>query len=169
MRKHAIKKHSIDLLFPITLFLVLTVCALMLLSIAANIYQNTVDHSYRNHQSRIALSYLSEKIRQHEDTGSFSLCSFDGVDALALKETLEDASYCTYLYFYEGALRELFFKEGIEVSPSDGKEILALSEVSMKIADEGLLYFQCTDQSGQTCDSYISFPTEAAVWRKEAP
>lgn len=161
MRKDACVKHSIDLLFPITLFLVMTLSAFVLLSIAANTYQNITEHSYRNQQSRIALSYIREKIRQHENPGAIRLQGFDGLETLVIEEALEDATYCTCLYFYEGTLRELFFKEGVVVSPSDGKVILTLSKVSMEIAADGLLYVQCTDLDGQIADSYISIPREA--------
>ena len=62
------KKHTIDSLFPMILFLVMTVFALFVIILAANIYKNSSENSYRNHQSRIALSYISEKIHQNTDT-----------------------------------------------------------------------------------------------------
>lgn len=160
MRREASKKHSIDLLFPITLFLVLTVSAFVLLSLSANIYKSTTERSYRNHQSRIALSYVSEKIHQSEHNGWIQIGSFEECDTLMIRQSFQEETYYTYLYFYDGALRELFFKDGTAVSPTDGKAILNLADVSMKMADEGLFYFQCTDLAGQVSDSYVSFPIE---------
>ena len=43
------KKHQIDSLFPITLFFVLTVFALMVIVLAAGIYEDTTKTSHRNH------------------------------------------------------------------------------------------------------------------------
>lgn len=157
MNTRSQKNHGIETLFPITLFFVLTIFALMVIVLAAKIYENTTANSHRNHQSRIALSYISEKIRQNEDCG-ISIEQFETIDALTLTQTYEGSRYDTYIYYYDGALQELFAKENVDISLSDGKIILELQEFSMKEADKGLLYFSCTDYENQTADSYVSIP-----------
>ena len=155
MKSHSPKKHGIEALFPIVLFFVLTVFALLVITLAAKIYENTAESSYRNHQSRIALSYISEKIHQNKDC-QISIEKLSSTTTLALRSEHQDTFYKTYIYYYEGSLRELFVKEGIDFSLSDGKEILKLSDFSMKEADSGLLYFSCIDANGQTTNSYVS-------------
>lgn len=156
MKKQLQRNHRIDSLFPITLFLVLTLFALMVIILAANIYENTALRSHQNHQSRIALSYVSEKIHQNEDSSDIFIGKIQDLDALILSFHHEDSDYCTYVYYYDGALRELFAKDHVQISPSDGKVILKLSDFSMEEIDPGLLYFSCTDAQNQIADSYVS-------------
>ena len=148
------KKHRIDALFPILLFGVLTVFALLVIVLSAKIYKNTTDNSYRNHQSRIALSYVSEKIHQLEGS-QVSLTKIEEMDALKITQTHNDTQYHTYIYFYDGAIRELFIKENTSVSLIDGKEILKVSDFSMKQVEENLLYFLCTDTQNHQANSYV--------------
>ena len=157
MNTRSQKNHGIEALFPITLFFVLTIFALMVIVLAAKIYENTTVNSYRNHQSRIALSYISEKLHQSGDS-EISIEQFETIDALTLTQFYKDSRYDTYIYYYDGALRELFAKEDVDISLSDGKIILELQDFSMREADEGLLYFSCTDHENQTADSYVSIP-----------
>ena len=155
MKTHSSKKHGIEALFPIVLFFVLTIFALLVITLAAKIYENTTDNSYRNHQSRIALSYIGEKIHQNKDC-QISIEEISSTTVLKLHREHQENQYNTYIYYYEGSLREIFIKEGITFSLSDGKEILKLSDFSMKEADSGLLYFSCIDAQGQIADSYVS-------------
>jgi len=158
MNNRSQKKHPIDTLFPITLFLVLTIFALMIIALAAKIYENTAQNSHRNHQSRIALSYISEKVHQAGSDCAISIDQFEQVDALVFEQFYEDSKYHTYIYYHDGALRELFAREDATISLSNGKIILELQDFSMKVADVGLLYFSCTDHENQTADSYVSIP-----------
>lgn len=156
MKPTASKKHIIDLLFPIILFMVLAVSACMVIALSVKIYENTVEHSYRNHQARIALSYISEKLHQTDSSSMIELESWETGNVLTIRQIYHDDTYYTYLYFYDHTLRELFVREGVTFSLSDGKEILDLKDFSIEIADKGLLYAACTDYEGQTSDSYIS-------------
>ena len=156
MKTNSSKAHHMDALFPITLFFVLTLFAFMVIVLASQIYENTTENSHRNHQARIALSYISEKIHQADDECIISIEEFDSLDALTFYQTYEGVGYYTYIYYYEGALRELFAREGTILSLSDGKAVLSLQEFSMIEADENLLYFSCTDMEDQFADSYVS-------------
>ena len=156
MKTHSYRTHRIDTIFPITLFFVLTLSAVMVITLAAGIYENTTENSHRNHQSRIALSYISEKIHQNDDNCVISIENFEGLEALSFKQTYENSNYTTYIYFYDGSLRELFAREDANISLPDGKMIIELTDFSIKEAADGLLYFSCTDLENQTADSYVS-------------
>lgn len=156
MKTNSSKTHRIDALFPITLFFVLTLFALMVIVLASKIYENTTESSHRNHQARIALSYISEKIHQADDECTISINQFDSLDALTFYQVREGNGYYTYIYYYDGALRELFAREGVDITLPDGKVILELQDFSIVKADENLLYFSCTDLENQFADSYVS-------------
>ena len=143
MRFRTKHRHMIDLLFPVALFFVFALSALTVLLIAARIYQSTTEHSSLHDTSRTSLSYISEKLHQSDEAGSVSLGTFDG------------CTYYTYIYSYEGQLRELFVKAGVNASASSGMAILEVQDFSMKELSDGLLKFSCTDQEGQTTSSMI--------------
>ena len=124
MRFRTKHRHMIDLLFPVALFFVFALSALTVLLIAARIYQSTTEHSSLHDTSRTSLSYISEKLHQSDEAGSVSLGTFDGCDALIIQQTHGEHTYYTYIYSYEGKLRELFVKAGVNASASSGMAIL---------------------------------------------
>ena len=126
------KRHAIDFLFPITVFFVFTISALTVILLAARIYQSTTDDSQRNYTSGTALSYLTEKLRQNDRDDGIFLDELDGTQAVVLRQETADASYLTYLYAWDGQLRELYVKEGTTLSPSAGKSILPVKEFSVE-------------------------------------
>ena len=60
------EKHFIvDILFVLALFGVFAVSALALVTIGADVYQHTVEDMGVNYESRTAVSYIMEKVRQN--------------------------------------------------------------------------------------------------------
>ena len=107
------EKHFIvDILFVLALFGVFAVSALALVTIGADVYQHTVEDMGVNYESRTAVSYILEKVRQNDTTDSISLATLEDTPALCMLSRIEDETYCTYLYFYDGHLKELFMREG---------------------------------------------------------
>ena len=139
------KRHAIDFLFPVTVFFVFTISALTVILLAARIYQSTTDDS-----SGTALSYLTEKLRQTDREDGIFLDELDGTQAVVLRQETADASYLTYLYAWDGHLRELYVKEGTTLSPSAGKSILPVKEFSVEETEDQVITFRCTDTSGET-------------------
>ena len=107
MKLFSQKRHAIDFLFPVTVFFVFTISALTVILLAARIYQSTTDDSQRNYTSGTALSYLTEKLRQNDREDGIFLDELDGTQAVVLLQETDDASYLTYLYAWDGQLREL--------------------------------------------------------------
>ena len=152
MKLFSQKRHAIDFLFPVTVFFVFTISALTVILLAARIYQSTTDDSQRNYTSGTALSYLTEKLRQNDRDGIF-LDELDGTQAVVLLQETDDASYLTYLYAWDGQLRELYVKEGTTLSPSAGKSILPVKEFSVEESADQVITFHCTDTSGDTASA----------------
>lgn len=150
MKLFSQKRHAIDFLFPVTVFFMFTISALTVILLAARIYQSTTDASQRNYTSGTALSYLTEKLRQNDRENGIFLDELDGTPAVVLRQETSDAAYLTYLYAWDGQLRELYVKEGTTLSPSAGKSILPVESFSVEETDERILTFHCTDTSGET-------------------
>lgn len=115
MRFQSRKHHIIDILFPISLYFVFTVSALTVLLLATNVYRTTTENSALNFNANISLSYITEKIHQNDTEGAVSIGSFDGHQALILKQHYNDTEYVTYIYVSEGNLMELYTKSSADV------------------------------------------------------
>ena len=77
-----------------------------------------------------------EKVRQNDTTDSISLATLEDTPALCMLSRIEDETYCTYLYFYDGHLKELFMREGTslggQVLPA-GADIMELKDLTFSL------------------------------------
>lgn len=155
------KRHIIDLLFPIALFLVLAVSALFLVILAANVYQKSVAWEESNYTNRTCLSYVTEKIRQNDVNGGIEIGTFDGKPCLILRQNFGESFYVTYLYSYEGQLCELFTQEGASMHAADGQKILEIRDFKVTEQEEGIFRISCTDENGQETVTYAAVKSKA--------
>lgn len=155
MRFRTQRKHMIDFLFSVALFFVFALSALIVILLAARIYQSTTENSSLNYTSRTSLSYISEKIHQNDLNGAVYLDNFDGYDALVMEQKLEDVTYYTYIYAYNDELKELFTSGDSSIKASSGQTILNIRDFSMEQISDNLLRFSCTDQNNQKASALI--------------
>jgi hypothetical protein len=80
----------------------------MVVMLGADIYRKGVDDMQRNFDSRTSLSYLATKLRQGDEAGGILVTELEGCPALVLEETINGTLYRTWIYSYEGSLREVF-------------------------------------------------------------
>lgn len=161
MRFRVKQRHMIDFLFPVALFFVFALSALTVILLATRIYQSTTENSSLNYTSRTSLSYISEKIHQHDSGGTIAIGTFDGCDALVLGQSTGGATYYTYIYSWQDELKEIFLKEGADTNASAGQTILKVSDFTMEQVGDGLFSFQCTDEAGQTARTLVAVRSEA--------
>lgn len=145
--------HIVDILFVLALFGVFAVSALVLVTIGAGVYQNTVQDMGSNFDSRTAMAYLTEKIRQNDSTQSVSIGSLENTDALLLSQDIDGETYITYLYYHDGSLKELFIKEGTDLvgNPlSAGQAVMPLNYLKMSKISDFLFSFELATADGET-------------------
>lgn len=160
MRFHTQKKHVIDLLFPIALFFVFAASALTVLLLATNIYRQATEHSFRNYTAETSLAYITEKIHQNDSSGAVSIGTFNGKDALILKQEYKGTTYITYIYTEDSTLKELYIKEGTEVDTSAGKNILPIESFTMESLKDNTFRFICTDANGVKARTVVRLRSE---------
>lgn len=156
MRFQIRNKHLIDLVFPIALLFVFATSSLVVLVLAANIYSSTTNQIQTNDQNRTSLSYISQKMRQNDMGGDISIEKVDDIDCLTIRSSLNGNSYITYIYEYEGVLKELFVNADVRISLKNGKDIMTIDSLSMYEIDDGLFSFLSTDKGGKTNSLIIS-------------
>lgn len=150
------RKHVIDFLFPLALLFVLAATSVALVVLASGTYSRQVRESEDSFSSRTVLSYVTEKLHQADSSDSIIAGNFDGQDAIVIRQNYSDQSYVTYLYAYDGYLRELFIREDVSASAADGRKILATDGFSFDETADGLFHLYCTNQDGTTSDTYVS-------------
>lgn len=155
------RRHVVDLLFPIALFLVLAASSLFLVILAANVYRKSVSWEEANYRGRTCLSYVTEKIRQSDENGGIEVGSFDGIPCLALYQTFGEKQYVTYLYGYEGQLCELFVQEGLSMRASDGQRILEVEGFCVEEQEAGIFRISCMDKNGRELVTYAAAKSKA--------
>lgn len=148
MRFQTRHRHVIDLVFPIALFFVFAASSLSVLILAADVYASTTDRLGINDENRTALSYISEKIRQNDSNGAVSTVSIDDTDCLTLSAVYNGIPCTTYIYVYDGILKELFINDGIPVSLKDGRDIMQISSLSIDRLEEHVYLFTTVDSTG---------------------
>ena len=101
-------KHVVDLLFTLSLFCVFAASAFIVVYIGADVYRATVDRMEMGFEINTTLNFVSTKIRQHDESGSIRIAELEGRPAVVLDRRIGDSVFETWIYHYDGALRELF-------------------------------------------------------------
>lgn len=149
------KKHTVDFLFAILLFLLFTASALMVILIGGKVYQSSSSRMEQNYTVRTALSYLTEKIRQSDTSGAIELSHIDGTPALILRQEIDGVSYSTYIYGHDHSLKELFIKSSSPVSPDMGSSIVDLESISMEELEDGFFRLTAVDHAGNSISTLV--------------
>lgn len=118
MREHPFHITRVLGLVTLTVF---TLCVLLLLLTAADFYQTLVNRGESAYARRTALQYLTTRVQQAETVETGIL---DGCETLILTETVEGERYTTYIYCYNGFLRELYTVSGANLSLQAGESVL---------------------------------------------
>ena len=153
--------HITDLLFSLGLLCLFTISSLTVLLIGAHVYKQTALDMKTNYTTRTALTYVAEKVRQHDSTSSISLGTLEDAPALELSESIGGVSYITYIYEDENALKELFVQASQPVKKSQGEKILAIQNFSIEQAGENLLRFTVTDEENTSASLLIHIPSHS--------
>lgn len=148
--------RRIDSIFVMILFFLFALTAFVLVMIGVRQYQSTADSMNYNYEVRTATSYLREKVRQNDSHAAISIDNIEGTDVLALKSEVNGIVYYTYIYYYDGYLRELYVQDGSSYSLSAGQQIIELSGFDLSEATNRLITVTITDTWGGTTDMYLS-------------
>ncbi len=152
--------HKIDMIFVAALFTVFAATAFLAVLIGAKQYQKTADNMNYNYEVRTAASYITEKIRQSDSSGSISITTLSDVNALAVSTTENDKNYTTYIYYYDGWLRELFVSESAVFSLDAGQKIVEISGFFASYADNSLLEITFTGTDGTDYPVYLAIHSD---------
>lgn len=140
--------HLVDILFTLALFCVFAACALMVVIMGADVYSKSVDVMQKNFDSRTSLSYIATKLRQGD--GGITVQQMDAdTQALVLEQTVDGAAFRTWIYSFDGQLREIFTLAELRPAPNEGQPIMALSGLTIRQGAKGPLTITVLDLDGK--------------------
>lgn len=141
--------RKIDTVFVLALITLFAATAFILVLIGAKQYRYVTDVMNENYKSRTTSSYLAEKIRQNDSKDTITISDLEGVPALTLTTSEEDIQYITYIYFYDGALRELVVTSNSVFTLASGQKIMAMQDFVPEFSSDSLLRVTVTDDKGE--------------------
>ncbi|HIQ75465.1 MAG TPA: DUF4860 domain-containing protein [Candidatus Cottocaccamicrobium excrementipullorum] len=139
---------SVNLLFTMLLFLGFVLCALFTVLIGGKVYENINRRSQENFTGSVALQYVANKIRQGDLEGAVSVRRMEGVPVLELQYSADGGNYVSWIYWYEGSIRELFFDPADGLGLSDGLPVLECDGFWAEQSADGRRITICTEGEG---------------------
>lgn len=117
-------RQTMNLLFTMLLFLVFVLSALFTVLIGGKVYENINSRVEENYSGQVVLNYVANKVRQNDKADSVAVRDIEGTAVLELAQEINGISYVTWIYYMDGAVRELFTNAGSGLGLEDGLEII---------------------------------------------
>lgn len=140
--------QAATVLFTLLLLFSFGLCALFTILIGAKVYENIGQRIDENFSDTTVLSYISNKVRQSDETDMVSVETMDGVSVLKLTKSVEGKWYETSIYCKEGKVRELFCARDSGLTLEDGLEILDSEGLTFTMVRENLLQVESEGDGG---------------------
>lgn len=140
----------IDFVFVLALITLFAATSLSLVFIGAKQYRNVTNQMNENFDKRTTSSYLAEKIHQNDQLDCITITKIDSVTALCISETAENTTLTTYIYCYDGYLRELVVTDTSVFSLDSGEKLLAMKDFTAVIYNDSLIRIDTTLSDGTT-------------------
>ena len=150
MRKRSYT-HHIDGLIALLLFGIFAVCVLAVLLTGADAYRRLTERDQASYDRRVCAQYVATRVRQADTQGGVILGDFEGTPALVLA----DGDFSTWVYFYDGYIRELYAFELDGLGPEAGDPVMEASGLEFSLED-GLLTAVVTDTGGERSTIVLS-------------
>ena len=145
MKQNKLKKHNVDFLFLMILFLVFTFSAVSVLLMAVSSYKSVVYANEENANVRTATAYIREQVRTNDDAGKVLIANMDGNEALRIDKV---DGIVLYIYCYDGYLMELETKRGADVTAEFGNKLVEAKDLDISWVNTQLLEVTVKEADG---------------------
>jgi len=128
----------IDILFTLALFCVFSATALGVTLIGSRVYQNSAFAMENHFNSTTAISYVKEKMHQHDYEGAVEIETVEGRQVLILSSSLKEMKLRTMIYEKDGFLKELYVLKDSDVGLEGGQNVVPIENFQVEEIEEGL-------------------------------
>lgn len=137
-------------ILPISLVCLFAFSALILTFLGSENYKSIKGNYDATTESTVAVSYLTNKVRQNNRQDAVAVVHSVAGDRLEISETLEGGAYRTVIYCENGVLYESTFAEGQENGlEANAMRVAELDRLAVSSPDGNLLNFEVTGTGGQ--------------------
>lgn len=143
------QEHVIDFVFSLSLLCVFTVCGLLVVFIGVNVYKNTVENMSTAFSERTAMAYIAKQVRQNDTTDAISITEIEGEQALTITRVQSGETYCTYIYYYDGYLQELYAKDSFSPVLTAGQSLIAIDGFAVTQNEDDTLTITMVGEEGE--------------------
>ncbi len=150
--------HNFSLVFVLFLVCIFVLCSLFIILFGGAVY-NGIRERGDEGALNTGLSYLTNKLRAYDEQGLISIESFDGEPVLALKSADLDVPYVTYIFCYDGALRELSADPSMDFDPAGGEPIVEAESLAIDALSEQALQLTLHDADGSDVQTVVTLRT----------
>ena len=139
MRLYQDSRHSSQLIFTISLFLLYVIMAILVILCGANVHEQVHENSMMNNNIRTSISYIREKIHQGDMHGNISSSHIayndNPLDVLSITSTYDLRDYITYIYCHDNQLYELFTSADAAFTPTAGTALTDIKAMTIEEAN----------------------------------
>lgn len=144
-----------DVVFVLILFAVFVVAALFISSSGALAYKNAVEQMDTRFNRQTCVSYITAKLRANNESGKISIGELNGISAICITDNFGDEDYVTYIYQYEGMVREMFCNAEIILDPITGSALTEAKALDFSM-DGSMFTVTLTDKNDIVTTVYVN-------------
>lgn len=142
--------QSVQFLFTMLLFLILTICSIFTITFGAKVYKNIDSRMNENFIGTTALSYISNKVKQADESNAVSVLTMENTQILKIEQAFNETKYFTLIYFKDGNIKELFVSEDSQYTLEDGISIMQGEGISFSMIEKNLLKVETSGNHGHS-------------------
>jgi len=135
---------GVAVLIPLLIFALLS---MLLTAMGISVYKGVVVGSEQNYGKRMAVSYITNRVRRADRAGKVAVGKFGGSDALFLSREYSGTEYVTKIYYYDGSVCELFSPADAEIDANAGTALIPAQAFSIATGS-GFITVTVTDEYG---------------------
>ncbi len=156
---HMFKKHSkiIQLFCSMSLFLLFAICSLIIIVIGIENYKGMLAENDKKFAAYSSSKYISNKIKAYNKEGCVKIKTIDDIDCIILAESIDNQSYNTMIYCYNGSLYENFMSDEDIFRPDNGIEVFKISEMNVEKIDDQIIKLNIVDPEDEKITSYVNY------------
>ncbi|MDR1159518.1 MAG: DUF4860 domain-containing protein [Syntrophomonadaceae bacterium] len=136
-RKNEKGYSLIEITFVMILIALFGITTYTLVAVGAQSYEKMLYEREDHSNLRIALSYISTRVRQADAENDIHLEKIDEVnDALVISSAIDGDIYETWIYQYEDHLYELFKPQEIAFDPEYGTSLVVIGGMDLSLSQD---------------------------------
>jgi len=154
-KQNNINQFSFQFVFIMIINLIIVILSVMIISLGKNIYDNINNDRNTNYDLRVSLSYIANKIRQSDKKDAVEITELNGINSVVINEVYDEEEYRTYIYFYDGAIYEMFTDRDSAFDLSDGMKITDVDLFEINVIEDSLYKFAAISKE-ERAELYLS-------------